>query len=48
MTREVAALRQGVTRDLSTVRVDLLTWSFLLWIGQVAARAGLLAFMLRR
>lgn len=41
--REVAGLRQ----DLGTVRVDLFKWSFLFWIGQVAAVAGLLAFMLR-
>jgi len=25
----------------------LLKWSFLFWVGQVAAVAGLLAFMLR-
>lgn len=41
--REVSDLRQ----DLGGVRVDLLKWSFLFWIGQVAAVAGLLAFMLR-
>ena len=47
MVRELSALRQDVTRDLSAVRVELLKWSFLFWIGQVAAMAGLLAFMLR-
>ena len=47
MTREIAALRQDFTRDLSSVRVELLKWSFLFWVGQVAAIAGLLAFMLR-
>jgi hypothetical protein len=57
-TREMATLRQDVnvylsalrhdfTRDLSNVRVELLKWSFLFWVGQVAAIAGLLAFMLR-
>jgi hypothetical protein len=45
--RELSALRQDVTRDLSAVRVELLKWSFLFWVGQVAAMAGLLAFMLR-
>ena len=33
--------------DIVTTRVELLKWSFLFWIGQVAAMAGLLAFMLR-
>jgi hypothetical protein len=27
---------------------DMLKWSFLFWIGHVAAVAGLIAFMLRR
>jgi hypothetical protein len=47
MTREIAALRQDFTKELSSVRVELLEWSFLFWVGQVAAIAGLLAFMLR-
>jgi hypothetical protein len=47
MVRELSGLRQDVTRDLSAVRVELLKWSFLFWVGQVAAMAGLLAFMLR-
>ena len=47
ITREVSTLRQDVTRDLTGVRVELLKWSFLFWVGQVAAVAGLLAFMLR-
>ena len=46
--REIAAVRQDFTRDLSGVRVELLKWSFLFWVGQVAAMAGLLAFMIRR
>lgn len=48
MYRDHSALRQDFTRDLSGVRVELLKWSFLFWIGQVAAMAGLLAFMLGR
>jgi hypothetical protein len=47
VTRELSLLRQDLTRDLSGVRVELLKWSFLFWVGQVAAMAGLLAFMLR-
>lgn len=53
-TREVSGLRQDIGRqisdvrhDLGQVRVELLKWSFLFWIGQVAAVAGLLALMLR-
>jgi hypothetical protein len=41
-------MRQDFTRDLSCVRVALLKWSFLFWVGQVAAMAGVLAFMIRR
>jgi NAD(P)-dependent dehydrogenase (short-subunit alcohol dehydrogenase family) len=54
LVREVSTLRVDVARDLSavrqdvtTVRVDLMKWSFLFWIGQVAATAGLMAFMFR-
>ena len=46
MTTDMSALRQDFTRDLANVRVELLKWSFLFWVGQVAAIAGLLAFML--
>jgi hypothetical protein len=44
--RELSASREGFTRELNSVRVEVLKWSFLFWIGQVAAIAGLLAFML--
>ena len=54
MTEEISALRvelheslAGVRQELANVRVELLKWSFLFWVGQVAAMAGLLAFMLR-
>jgi len=33
--------------EIANLRADLLKWSFLFWVGQVAAMAGLLAFMLR-
>jgi len=36
-----------VRQELATTRVEMLKWSFLSWTGQVAAMAGLLAFMLR-
>ena len=47
LVQEVSGLRQDAGRQVADSRVDLLKWSFLFWIGQVAATAGLLAFMLR-
>ena len=44
---EMSALRLEMSRDLSALRVELLKWSFLFWVGQVATMAGLLALMLR-
>jgi hypothetical protein len=38
-----AAIRQ----DTAAARLEMLKWSFVFWIGQVAAVAGLLAFMRR-
>ena len=34
-------------RRLAETRGDVLKWSFLFWVGQVAAIAGMLAFFLR-
>ena len=45
--RELAAVRHEFGRELANLRVELIRWSFLVWIGQVAAMAGLLALMLR-
>jgi hypothetical protein len=54
LTEEITALRvelhdglASVLQELVTSRVETLRWSFLFWVGQVAAMAGLLAFMLR-
>jgi len=54
MTAMDAGIRVALTEGLSKIRVemtdmrvDVLRWSFLFWIGQVAATATLLAFMLR-
>jgi hypothetical protein len=44
---ELSALRQDVTRELSSQRVEWLRWSFLFWIGQVAATAALIGLALR-
>lgn len=54
VARELSNLGQDLGRhvsdvrhDLGAARVELFKWSFLFWIGQVAAIAGLLALMLR-
>ena len=46
---EARLAEQGAHFDgrLADLRAELLKWSFLFWIGQVAAMAALLAFMLR-
>ncbi len=41
--QEMSALRQ----EMTAMRADILKWSFLFWIGQVATIAALLSFMLR-
>ena len=48
MAEEFARFRKDVVTELSNTRVDMLKWSFLFWIGQVAAVAGLLSLMLRQ
>jgi hypothetical protein len=45
--RRLAEQSSGLRQEIATARVDLLKWSFLFWIGQVAAIAGMLAFVLR-
>lgn len=58
LTQEIAALRVELMRELhaglaavrqeiAAVRVELIRWSFVFWIGQIAAMIGVLAFMLR-
>jgi len=58
LAEEISALRDSlrgalhdglgaVRQELSTNRVELLKWSFLFWVGQVAAMAALLAAMFR-
>jgi hypothetical protein len=58
LTQEIASLRVEFTRELhaglaavrqeiAAVRVELIRWSFVFWLGQIAATIGILAFMLR-
>ena len=43
MVQGHAALRQEIAGE----KADLLTWSFLFWIGQVVATTGIVAMLLR-
>jgi len=58
LIQEIGLLRQefhsslheglsSIRAELTNARVETLHWSFVFWIGQVAAVAALLAFMLR-
>jgi hypothetical protein len=58
LTEEMATLRldlrqelhdslTAVRQELSTSRVEFIRWSFLFWVGQVAAMTALMALMLR-
>ncbi len=44
LTQEVSALRVEVTKELAAMRVENLRWSFVFWISQLGAMAGLLAY----
>lgn len=53
LTEEIGSLRlemyqgfAGLRQEIATVRVELLKWSFLFWVSQLAAIAGLLSYML--
>jgi hypothetical protein len=48
LTAEIAGLRLEMQKGFSELRVEVLRWSFLFWIGQLAAIAALLSFMLNR
>jgi hypothetical protein len=45
LTHEVSALRVEVTKELSGMRAEIIRWSFVFWITQLGAMAGLLAFV---
>jgi hypothetical protein len=47
LAEEIGALRVDITRQLAELRVELLKWSFLFWIGQFAAVSAMMAFLLR-
>lgn len=45
LKEEMSAFKVEVTRELADMRVEILRWSFLFWIAQLGAMAGLLAYM---
>ena len=47
LRQEMASLGMGLRQEMSAGRFDLLKWSFLFWMGQVVAVAGILGVMLR-
>lgn len=44
---EMAGFRNDMVREIATTKTDILKWSFVFWIGQVAAIAGLMAIAWR-
>ena len=47
LAEELGSLRVSLVREIHEGRVETLKWAFIFWAGQLAAFAGLLAFMLR-
>jgi hypothetical protein len=47
LAEETTKLRFQWTTDLANLEFDLLKWSFLFWIGQVAVIISVLSWMLR-
>jgi hypothetical protein len=47
LAEELSHFRTEVVQEIHSTRVDILKWSFLFWIGQLGAMAGLLSYMLR-
>ena len=47
LAEELAELRVTLVREIQDGRVETFKWACLFWIGQLAAFAGLLAFMFR-
>jgi len=45
--KDMAELRASLREDIAAGRVDLFTWCFLFWIGQVLAVGGMLGVVLR-
>lgn len=44
---EISKLRLEISERISDLRFDLLKWSFLFWIGQMAMMTAILSLLLR-
>jgi hypothetical protein len=47
LTEEVSDLRVAIVRELHDSRVETLKWSFVFWIGEIAALTGVIATLFR-
>ena len=47
MTQAMTSLARDLRQEMATNRVELLKWSFLFWVGQLASVGGLMALLLR-
>ena len=47
LNEELSKFRVEMIQQMSDLRVDVLRWNFLFWIGQLAATIGILSFLLR-
>src|SRR5437867_2913548 len=47
LAEEIATLRVAIVQEIHAGRVEIFKWSFLFWVGQLAATAALLGFMFR-
>lgn len=43
--QELTETRAALREDMAALRVEVLRWSFLFWLGQIAAVAGLLSYL---
>lgn len=41
------ALRLDVVREMASTRAELLKWSFVFWVGQLAGVAAIVSYLLR-
>jgi hypothetical protein len=48
LSEEIGQTRVEMAKGFADLRVDLLKWSFLFWLGQVAALTAILSVLLQR
>ncbi|MPZ21872.1 MAG: hypothetical protein GEV06_28965 [Luteitalea sp.] len=46
LAEELGKLRAEVHKEITTAKFEILKWSFLFWLGQIAVITGLLSWML--